>query len=45
MNKNIFYNSLIISIVIQVLIGAIDFIALLVKVPVEYNIIKQLLLM
>ena len=43
MNKNIFYNSLIISIVIQVLIGAIDFIALLVKVPIEYNIIKQIL--
>ncbi len=45
MNKNIFYNSLIVSIVIQVLIGVIDFIALLVKVPVEYNIIKQLLIL
>ena len=45
MNKNIFYNSLIVSIVIQAITGLIDFIALLVKVPVEYNIIKQLLLM
>ena len=45
MNKNIFYNSLILSIVIQAITGLIDFIALLVKVPVEYNIIKQLLLM
>jgi len=43
MNKNIFYNSLIVSIIIQVLIGVIDFIALLVKVPIEYNIIKQIL--
>ena len=45
MNKNIFYNSLIVSIVIQVLIAVIDFIALLVKVPIEYNIIKQILLL
>ena len=45
MNKNIFYNSLILSIVIQAITGLIDFIALLVNVPVEYNIIKQLLLM
>jgi len=45
MNKNIFYNSLILSIVIQAITGLIDFIALLVKVPIEYNIIKQLLLM
>jgi hypothetical protein len=45
MNKNIFYNSLIISIVIQVITGIIDFIALLVNVPIEYTIIKQLLLM
>jgi hypothetical protein len=39
MNKNIFYNSLIVSIVIQAITGLIDFIALLVKVPIEYNII------
>ena len=45
MNKNIFYNSLILSIVIQAITGVLDFIALFVKVPVEYNIIKQLLLM
>jgi hypothetical protein len=45
MNKNIFYNSLIVSIAIQAITGLIDFIALLVNIPLEYNIIKQLLLM
>ena len=45
MNKNIFYNSLILSIVIQTITGVIDFIALLVKVPLEYHIIKQLLIL
>uniref|UniRef100_A0A6C0II29 Uncharacterized protein n=1 Tax=viral metagenome TaxID=1070528 RepID=A0A6C0II29_9ZZZZ len=45
MNKNIFYNSLILSIVIQVLTGLIEFIALLVKIPYEFNLLKQLLVL
>jgi hypothetical protein len=45
MNKNIFYNSLIFSIVIQTITGLIEFIALLIKIPYKYNILKQLLLL
>jgi hypothetical protein len=45
MNKNIFYNSLIFSIVIQSITGLIEFIALLIKIPYKYNILKQLLLL
>jgi hypothetical protein len=45
MNKNIFYNSLIFSIIIQAITGLIEFIALLVKIPYKYNILKQLLLL
>jgi hypothetical protein len=45
MNKNIFYNSLIFSIVIQALTGLIEFIALLVKIPYEFNLLKQLLVL
>jgi hypothetical protein len=45
MNKNIFYKSLILSIVIQVITGIIEITALLIKIPHKYNILKQLLLM
>jgi bacteriorhodopsin len=37
------YNSLIVSVIIQILTGIVEFLALFVKVPLNFNIIRQLL--
>ena len=43
-SKRLFYITLVISIIVQIITGIIDIGALFVKVPVMYNIIRQLLL-
>ena len=42
--KRLFYITLVISIIVQIITGIIDFGALFVNVPAMYNIIRQLLL-
>lgn len=43
--KNLFYITLVISIVIQIITGLIEVAAFFVKVPTNYSLIKQLLLL
>jgi len=43
--KDIFYNTLVISIVVQVITGIIEIFSLFIKVPSPYTIIRQLLIM
>jgi hypothetical protein len=43
--KKIFYNTLVISIIVQIITGIIDISAFFVKVPSDYSIIKQLLIL
>ncbi len=45
MNKKLFYYTLVLSIVVQVITGVMDVIALFIKVPPEARLIKQLLLL
>ena len=43
MTKSLFYNTLVVSIVVQIITGLIEIGAFFVKVPTAYLIIKQLL--
>jgi hypothetical protein len=43
MTKSLFYNTLVVSIIVQIITGIIEIGAFLVKVPTAYMIIKQLL--
>jgi hypothetical protein len=43
MTKSLFYNTLVVSIIVQIITGIIEIGAFLVKVPTAYLIIKQLL--
>jgi hypothetical protein len=45
MNANIFYITLILSIIVQAVTGAIEFGSLFVKVPSQFSLIRQLLIM
>jgi hypothetical protein len=44
-SKVIFYNTLIVSVIVQLLIGIFDVLALFYKVPGQFNIIRQLLIL
>jgi hypothetical protein len=44
-SKNIFYNTLIVSVILQFLTGAFEVFSLFVKVPSEFSIIRQLLIL
>jgi bacteriorhodopsin len=41
--KNIFYNTLIVSVIVQILTGGLEVYSLFVKVPNEFSLIRQLL--
>jgi hypothetical protein len=41
--KNLFYNTLIISVIVQILTGALEIFSLFVRVPTEFILIRQLL--
>ena len=43
--KYLFYITLVISIIVQIITGIIDIVAFFVKVPTIYSIIKQLLIL
>jgi len=43
--KNIFYNTLIISIIVQIITGIIEVFSVFIKVPPPYMIVRQLLIM
>lgn len=45
MNKNIFYQTLIVSVIIQLLTGASEIYALFINVPSDFTIIRELLLL
>jgi hypothetical protein len=44
-SKIVFYNTLIISVIVQLLTGFFDVLALFVRVPSQFNIIRQLLIL
>lgn len=44
-SKDVFYNTLIISVIVQLLTGIFDVLALFYKVPGQFNIIRQLLIL
>lgn len=43
--RSLFYNTLFISVIVQIVTGAFEFLSLFVKVPSEYILIRQLLIM
>lgn len=43
--KNIFYNTLIVSVIVQMLTGGLEIYSLFIKVPKEFSLIKQLLVL
>lgn len=43
--KNIFYNSLIVSVIVQILTGGLEIYSLFIKVPKEFSLIRQLLVL
>jgi hypothetical protein len=44
-SKIIFYNTLIISVIVQILTGGFEIFSLFIKVPAEFNLIRQLLIL
>jgi len=44
-SKDVFYNTLIISVIVQLLTGIFDVLALFYKVPGQFNIIRQLVIL
>jgi len=44
-SKNIFYQTLIISVIVQIITGCIDIFSLFIKVPSQFMIIRQLLIL
>ena len=44
-SKDVFYNTLIISVIVQILTGGFEIFSLFVKVPTEFSLIRQLLIL
>ena len=44
-SKNIFYQTLIVSVIIQIITGAFEIFSLFIKVPSQYTIIRELLIL
>jgi len=44
-SKNIFYNTLIVSVIVQILTGGLEIYSLFIRVPKEFSLIRQLLVL
>jgi hypothetical protein len=44
-SKDLFYNTLIVSVIVQILTGALEVFSLFIKVPTEFLLIRQLLIL